>query len=216
MVFEELEDCGMKLYRSIAPEKGQTKLFVGGLHGNEGLYTTPILERLAQEEVSAGEAIIVPCLVENSKYIGVLSEEYYRSEAGIRLLQLIQEYKPSFYFELHAYGKQSYARLTDPERVKKIGVPQFVDLGDEILIGSIAPILRRKFTERDFCMTVEIPKWSCEREAIKEQVLSILRIGLTNSQREEMMHEFRTRYPSQIKKAEKLFYQYYRHRLKPF
>ncbi len=206
----------MKLYRSIAPEKGPTKLFVGGLHGDEGLYTAPILERLAQEEVSAGEAIIVPSLIENSKYIGVLTEQYYRSEAGLRLLYLIQEYNPSFYFELHAYGKQSYARLTDPERVKKIGVPPFVDLGDGILIGSIAPILRREFTEHDFCMTIEIPKWSCEREAIKEQVLAILRIGLMKPEREELMREFRTRYPAQIKKAEELFYQYYRHQLKPF
>ncbi|MEA2075893.1 MAG: DUF2119 domain-containing protein [Euryarchaeota archaeon] len=206
----------MRRYRLTSSEKGPVKLFVGGLHGDEGLYTAPILERLTREGVSAGEVIIVPCLVENSKYIGVLTEEYYRSEAGMHLLQLIQEYKPSFYFELHAYEKQSHARLTDPERVNKIGVPPFVDFGDGILIGSIAPILRNKFTEHDFCMTIEVPKWSCEREAIKEQVLAILRIGLTNSQREEMMREFRTRYPSQIKKAEKLFYQYYRHRLKPF
>ncbi len=216
MSFEEREDHGMKLYRSIAPEEGPTKLFVGGLHGDEGLYTAPILERLAQEELPVGEAIIVPCLIKNSKYIGVLSEEYYRSEAGMRLLQLIQEYKPSFYFELHAYEKQSYSRLTDPERVKKIGVPHFVDLGDGILIGSIAPILRRKFTEHDFCMTLEVPKWKSESEAIKEIVLEFLRIGLTKSQREMVMIEFRLRYPEQVKKAEELFHQYYRKRLKPF
>lgn len=216
MSFEERVDHGMKLYRSIAPEKGPTKLFVGGLHGNEGLYTVPILERLAQTDISAGEAIIVPCLVKNSKYIGVLSEEYYRSDAGMRLLQLIQEYNPSFYFELHAYEKQSYPRLTDPERVKKTGVPPLVDLGDGILIGSIAPILRRKFTEHDFCMTFEVPKWKSESEAIKEKVLEFLRIGLTKSEREEMMLEFRVGYPEQVKKAEELFHRYYRKRLKPF
>ncbi len=216
MSFEEWEDYGMKLYRLIALEKGPTKLFVGGLHGNEGLYTAPILERLAQEDILVGEAIIVPCLVKNSKYIGVLSEEYYRSEAGMRLLQLIREYKPSFYFELHAYEKQSYSRLTDPERVNKMGVPNFVDLGDGILIGSIAPILRRKLTEHDFCMTIEVPKWKSESEAIKEKVLEFLRIGLMESQREEMMLEFRVGYPEQVKKAEALFHQYYRKRLKPF
>ena len=216
MSFEGREDYGMKLYRSIAPEKGPTKLFVGGLHGNEGLYTAPILERLAQADISAGEAIIVPRLVKNSKYIGVLSEEYYRSEAGMRLLQLIQEYKPSFYFELHAYEKQSYSRLTDPERVKKIGVPHFVDLGDGILIGSIAPILRRKFTEHDFCMTLEVPKWKSDRASIKEQVLEILQIALKHTEREELMQEYRMRYPVQVKMAEELFYTYYRHQLKPF
>jgi len=216
MSFEEREDCGMKLYRSIAPEKGPTKLFVGGMHGNEGLYTAPILERLAYDEVYAGEAIIVPSLVKNSKYIGVLSEEYYRSEAGMRLLQLIQEYKPSFYFELHAYETQSYSRLTDPERVKKIGVPPFVDLGDGILIGSIAPILRREFTVNDFCMTIELPKRKSESNAIKEKVLEILRIALTKTDREELMREFRAKYPAQVKIAEELFHQYYRKQLKPF
>ncbi|HUV79248.1 MAG TPA: DUF2119 family protein [Candidatus Bathyarchaeia archaeon] len=216
MVFDELEDCGMKLYRSIAPEKGPTKLFVGGLHGNEGLYTAPILERLAKEDILVGEAIIVPSLVKNSKYIGVLSEEYYRSEAGMRLLQLIQEYKPSFYFELHAYETQSYSRLTDPERVKKIGVPNFIDLDDGILIGSIAPILRREFTVNDFCMTIELPKRKSESEAIKEKVLEVLRIALTKTDREELMREFRMRYPEEVKMAEELFHQYYRKRLKPF
>lgn len=206
----------MKKYRLNASKKGLTKLFVGGLHGDEGSYTAPILERLAQEEPSAGEAVIIPRLVENGTYIGVLSEEYYQSEAGMNLLRLIQEYKPSFYFELHAYGKQSYSQLTDPERVNKIGVPRFVDLGDGILIGSIAPILRRKFTEHDFCMTIEVPKWKSESEEIEKEVLEILKIGLAKANRGALMREFRVRYPAQVKIAEELFLQYYRSLLKPF
>lgn len=216
MGFEELEDYGVKLYRLTYPEEELAKLFVGGLHGNEGLYTAPILERLAQEEIYVGEAIIVPCLVEKSRYIGVLAEEYYQSKEGMNLLLLIQKYKPHFYFELHAYEKPSYSRLTDPERVKKAGVPHFIDLDEGILIGSIAPILRRKFTKNDFCMTIEVPKWKCASEKIKEKVLEVLRIGLTKADREEVMHEFRMRYPTQIKMAEQLFHQYYRNRLKPF
>ena len=204
----------MKLYRLVASEEGPTKLFVGGLHGDEGLYTAPILERLAKEEIPTGEVIIVPCLVEEGKYIGVLSEEYYRSGAGMNLLQLIQEYKPAFYFELHAYSEQSYSKLTDPERVNKIGVPHFVDLGDGVLIGSIAPILRRKFTLSDFCITIEMPKWQIKK--IKQRVLEILMIGLSKTDREGIMREFRLRYPAQTKIAEKLFYQYYRNILKPF
>ena len=206
----------MKLYRLVASEEGPTKLFVGGLHGNESLYTAPILERLATEEIRAGEAIIVPCLVENSKYIDVLSEEYYQSKEGVELLRLIQEYKPSFYFELHAYSEQSYSRLTDPEREKKIGVPPFVDLGNGILLGSIAPILRREFSEHDFCVTIEVPNWKCEREVIKEELLLILRMGLTIANKEEVIANLRIRYPLQMKQAEMLFQQYYRNRLKPF
>ena len=216
MGLEELEDYGVKLYRLVAAEGRPAKLFVGGLHGNEGLYTAPILERLALEEIYRGEVIIVPSLVENSKYIGVLSEDYYQSEAGMKLLQLIHHYKPRFYFELHAYEKPSYARLTDPERVKKVGVPEFVDLDEGILIGSIAPILRRTFTINDFCMTIEVPKWKSEQAQIKEKVLEVLRVGLTKADREEVMHEFRMRYPTPIKMAEELFHQYYREHLKPF
>lgn len=158
----------------------------------------------------------MPSLVENSAYIGVLTDEYYQSDAGMRLLQLISEYNPRFYFELHAYGEQSYARLTDPERVKRIGVPQFVDLGEGVLIGSISPILRRRFTVHDFCMTIEVPKWPGERATIEAQVLEILRIALKHTDREALMQEYRRTYPEQIKMAERLFYQYYRHFLKPF
>jgi hypothetical protein len=214
MFFEESEDYGVKLYRLTASEEGPPKLFVGGLHGKESLYTAPILESLANEEVYTGQAIIVPSLAENSKYIDVLSEEYYGSKEGIKLIRLIENYKPSFYFELHAYGKQSYSRLTDPEREKRIGVPPFVDLREGILIGSIAPILRRKFRENNFCMTIEVPKWQSGK--VRAEVLQILRFALSIAKREDVMEELRMRYPMQIKKAEELFRQYYRNRLKPF
>ena len=204
----------MKLYRLAASEEGPKRLFVGGLHGDEGKYTAPILERLATEKLNAGEATIVPCLVENGKYIGVLSEEYYRSSAGINLLQLIHDYKPTYYFELHAYGEHSYAKLTDCERVNKIGVPNFVDFGDGVLIGSIAPILRRKFAVHDFCITIEVPKWQIEQ--IKQKVHEILMIGLMQTDREAIMREFRLRYPAQTKIAETLFYHYYHNLLNPF
>ncbi|RZN42496.1 MAG: DUF2119 domain-containing protein [Methanophagales archaeon ANME-1-THS] len=216
MGFEEQHESGVKLYRLVAGETRPAKLFVGGVHGTEGLYTAPILEHLAREEVYQGEVIIIPSLVETSEYIGVLSEEYYQSDAGMKLLQLILRYKPRFYFELHAYEEPAYARLTDPERVKKIGVPHFVDLYKGVLIGSIAPILRRKFTANDFCMTIEVPKWKCAHPEIIEKVLEVLRIALTKTDREEVMHELRTRYPEQIKMAVYLFHQYYREHLKPF
>lgn len=205
----------MKLYRLTASDKGPTKLFVGGLHGKEGAYTAPILECLAKEAVYAGTAIIVPRLTGNSTYIGVLTEEYYRSEEGLSLLQLIRHYKPAFYFELHAYGEQSYSRLTDPEREKSIGVPPFVDLGNGILIGSIAPILRRTFCVDDFCVTLEVPNWRCED--VRAEMLRILRRALRKEKREDVLGWLRMRYPAQLKKAELLFKNYYRSTmLKPF
>jgi hypothetical protein len=216
MVVEEREEYGVRVYHLAAPVNGPTKLFVGGLHGDEGLYTAPLLSQLVKERIPIGKAIIIPCLVENSTYIGVLSEEYYRSATGKILLRLVQKYKPAYYFELHAYGEQSYSQLTDPERVVKIGVPHFIDLGAGVLIGSIAPILRREFTYNDFCLTIEVPKWKSKSEEIKDKVLDVLRIGLTKTKREEVMHELRMRYPTEIKMAEELFYRYYRNRLHPF
>jgi len=218
----------MKKYRLTHSGKGPTRLFVGGLHGDEGLYTAPILDRLAQDGssvlagIGTGESIIVPYLAEESKYryISLLLSEYYRGEIGTKLLQLIHEHNPSFYFELHTYDKRSYSQLTDSERLKKIGVPPFVDLKSGILIGSIAPILRREFGVSDFCMTIELPKWKIvnenEGEEIKEKVLEVLRLGLTKADREDMMREFRILYPAEVKMAEELFYRYYRNQLKPF
>ncbi len=208
----------MTLHQLISSEKGPTKLFVGGLHGEEGLYTAPFLEQLVKERkrIYSGKAIIVPCLVKHSKYVDILSEEYYRSQEGIKLLRLIQKYKPYFYFELHAYGEQSYSRLTDPEREKEIGVPPFVDLGNGILLGSIAPILRRKFGENDFCITIEVPNWKSDNEKVRTEVLRVLRLVLSKVKHEEVIAGLRMRYPAQIKKAEELFQQYYRNKLKPF
>ena len=217
MRFQERVAYGVRVFRAHAQVAGPSKLFVGGLHGDEGRYTASILELLAQEELSAGEALIVPSLVEDGDYIGVLNAAYYKSETGKRLLHLIQDCTPRFYFELHAYGKHAYDSLTDPERVRKVGVPQFVDMGDGVLIGSIAPILRRRFTLHDFCMTLEVPKWKSDQASIKKQVLEILQIALRHTNREELMREYRKRYPVQVKKAEALFYAYYRQiQLKPF
>ncbi|MBN1454885.1 MAG: DUF2119 family protein [Methanomicrobia archaeon] len=215
-MFEPQTVFGVRLYAARGSVSGPTRLVIGGLHGDEGLFTTPFIERLATAELTAGDAILVPSLVADGRYIGVLSEEYYKSAAGKLLLRLIHRYRPSFYFELHAYGQQSYERLTDPERVHKIGVPHFIELGNGILIGSIAPLLRRRFTSEDFCMTIEIPKWTSEDELVSESVLELLRIALASRDRAALMQTYRARYPTQVKHAEELFNRYYRHFLKPF
>ncbi|MCW3137722.1 MAG: DUF2119 domain-containing protein [Methanophagales archaeon] len=225
----------MKLYRfpGSGGSGGASKLFVGGLHGNEGLYTAPILETLASEaeaelesevEVDSndnnGDVIIVPSLTMSGRYIGVLSKEYYRSREGMILTGLIKRYKPSFYFELHAYGESSYPRLTNPEREKIEGVPPFVDLDDpthnHILLGSIAPVLRKLFSTRDFCLTIELPKRRSDEDVVREEVLVILRIGLRSETRAEMLTQLRKMYPDALRRAEALFMQYYHSRLEPF
>jgi len=216
----------MKLYRfpGSGGSGGASKLFVGGLHGNEGLYTAPILETLASEAEADndnnGDVIIVPSLTMGGRYIGVLSKEYYRSREGMILTGLIKRYTPSFYFELHAYGESSYPRLTNPEREKIEGVPPFVDLDDHthnhILLGSIAPVLRKLFSTRDFCLTIELPKRRSDEDEVREEVLVILRIGLRSETRAEMLTQLRKMYPDALRRAEALFMQYYHSRLEPF
>jgi len=215
-LFEPQTVFNVRLYAARGPAAGPTRLVIGGLHGDEGLVTAPIIARLAAEELSAGEAILVPSLVAGGQYIGVLTAEYYESAAGQLLLRLIRRYTPAFYFELHAYGQQSYERLTDPGRVNKIGVPHFIELGNGILIGSIAPLLRRRFTIADFCMTIEVPNWRHEDERINESVLELLRIALACRDRDALMQTYRARYPAPVKQAEELFNRYYRHFLRPF
>lgn len=216
MTLEKLVDSEIDLYQLISSYKGPAKLFVGGLHGREGAYTAPILEELikTEEEVCTGVSIIVPRLVKNSKYLHVLSRDYYQTREGMQLISLIETYMPSFYLELHAYGKSSYSGLTDPNREKRVGVPPFVDIKDGILLGSIAPILMSRFGENDLCITIEIPSWKSEK--VKDEILGILRLLLKKRTRGDVADELRLQYPSQIRKAEELFKAYYQDRLKLF
>ncbi len=197
----------MKLYRF---RSGSVcKLFVGGLHGDEGLYTAPVLEILAGEAETASDAdiIIVPAITTGAPYTGVLSEAYYHTREGMILTGLIKRYKPRFYFELHAYSEKSYSRLTSAGREEIEGVPPFVDLGKHVLIGSIAPVLRNKlFSTGDFCLTIELPNW----KSTAEEVLQILRLGLLCRTKRELLTQLRMMYPESLERAEKLFHQYYR------
>ncbi len=203
----------MKLYRF---RSGSIcKLFVGGLHGDEGLYTAPVLEILAGEAETVPDAdiIIVPAITTGARYVGVLTEAYYHTREGMILTGLIKRYKPRFYFELHAYSEKSYSRLTSAEREKIEGVPPFVDLGKRVLIGSIAPVLRNTlFSTDDFCLTIELPHGIQRDHAVtvREHVLDILRLGLRCRTKIEMLGQLRRMYPEQVERAEELFLQYYR------
>jgi len=208
--------CGaIYRFKRFGRGEGIVKFFVGGLHGEECEQTKPILEQLARECASHlsffGDALILPCLVERGQHVSVLREEYYRMEAGRRLLSLVRFLHPRFYFEIHSYGMHSLARLTSAKRFEIEGVPPFVELERGILIGSISPILRKEFRRDAFCLTVEIPKKleSEERKAVKERVLAILRACLAAESRDALLKALRSMYPKQMRKAEALFRMFY-------
>ena len=137
--------------------------------------------------------------------MSVLREEYYRMEAGRRLLSLVRFLHPRFYFEIHSYGMHALSRLTSAKRFEIEGVPPFVELERGILIGSISPILRKEFRRDAFCLTVEIPKW----RGVKERVLAILRACLAAESRDALLKALRRMYPEQMRKAEELFRMFY-------
>ena len=92
---------------------GVTKLFIGGLHGNEGKFTEIVLKDFIdslKECNYVGNIVVIPKLVENSRYISTLSKKFYESEEGKTLINVIEKHKPSIYFELHSYKKENYKK----------------------------------------------------------------------------------------------------------
>jgi len=210
---EEKIDDGIKLYRLFSSRDGPVKLFVGGLHGSEGMYTAPILEELVaggEVEVSGGETIIVPSLTRESRYIYVFSEAYYRNREGGILIHLIEKYRPSCYFEIHTYRKESYPFLIEPVREKRVGVPPFVNLQDGILLGSVSPILRRRFGANDLCLTIELPEWKIR--VMRKAIIDLLSLFLQKESRGEIIEDLKRIYPAQIQRAIEIYHEYYRDR----
>jgi len=178
------------------------KLFLAGIHGNESKYTSEILDELKNEIKDLGifgNILIVPEITKNSKYYSTLDPEYYKTDAGVSLLELIDRYKPEFYFEIHSYSEKSYSNLTELERVNVKGIPPFVDLNKGVLMASISPILRSKFKETDLCMTLEVPNWKVNE--VKEIVLEMLQFAVISKNRNEMIEKVFEKYPDGAKRA---------------
>lgn len=149
------------------------KLIIGGVHGREGNTTISYLKSLTPSDFSNGINFIYN--FNNSDYITTLSKNFYKSPMGIKILELISNYKPDFYIELHSYNIKNYHALTNPYRMKTHKVPPLIDLKDKILIGSASPLIRtRYFKKDDVCITLEIPTdykgnliKGCEKEVLK-------------------------------------------------
>ena len=143
----------MTVARRITLGSGDPKrLFVGGLHGDEWVHTSALLESL--DAPRTGTLVVIPKLTDRA-YVSTLDNRYYEGY-GRDLVAAIEEIKPAIYLELHSYS--DFEGLTDFRRIDKKGVPAYVELEDGILIGSISPILRRRcFSVRDFCVSFEIP-----------------------------------------------------------
>ncbi len=182
------------------------RLFVSGLHGDEHETTDIVLERFSNyisgNEIK-GKIVLFSLRDVSGEYVSTLEEEYYETEAGQKLLSVINTYQPPIYLELHSYS--NYSNLTDENRMEKDGVPPLVDLGSGILAGSVSPFLRRKFHKNDFCFLLDIPK----EEEISEELMKIMEIIARGRGRKEIVDKIGTKYPQQMEKMVKHYLEFY-------
>lgn len=203
----------MSFFKCINKGKGPTKLFVGGIHGNEGKTTSSIFKSLINTDFSNGKNIIYN--FDETPYISTLKEEYYSSDIGKEIIAIIQRYKPDFYIELHCYNIKNYNRLISPKRREIQGVPPLIDLKNYVLISSVSPLIRKKYFKREaICKTLEMPCFNVNpsnsyfnnipdynEKLATETYLNIVKLIVKLKNREEFEKEMLSIYPKQVEIA---------------
>ena len=151
----------MSYFRYIDNGEGPTKLFIGGVHGDEGKDVLPLIKFLSNDDFSSGQIYIYN--FDKTPYISTIHREFYQSEQGKRILDLIDYYKPDFYTELHSYNIKHFKKLTSLERLDNQGIPPLIDCGQYVLCSSVSPLIRRNhFTKENICQTLEFPSFRGE------------------------------------------------------
>jgi hypothetical protein len=172
------------------------RLFVGGLHGREGIITKHVLEDVSRKVEN--DSLILCNLSIKSKYISTLDPKYYQIRSGKHLLLLIRKYRHEIYIELHSYQRKYCSNLTASDRTKERGVPPLVDLEDGILLGSVSPVIRTtEFKKNDLCLSLDIPTDINDLQ----KIVNILNTATSSCNRFEFLEKFRKAYPTQIQIA---------------
>jgi hypothetical protein len=185
--------------------KGPTRLFIGGVHGKEGLTTRKALKHLSGSSVKDGKLIIHN--FGESPYISTLEKRYYASTVGSKVLSLIKDHNPDIYLELHSYKPENYYKLTAEDRREKTGVPPLIELEEGILMGSVSPLIRITFFHKcDFPFVLEIPS-NPSKKSFKVY-LNILNLVAGSRDRNEILEKLGSKYPSAVKKARKYFIEF--------
>jgi len=179
---------------------GPTRIFIGGVHGKEGLTTIDLVKHLDNNDVQDGKLLIYNC--PESKYLSTLDQQYYQSPMGEKILNLINTHKPEIYVELHCYKPASYLKLIDLDRKKRAGVPPLIELEHGVLISSVAPYLRTKFFKRqDVCITLEMPCKPTEKS--RQIYLGVMKAIAGSKNRSELEDKLCIKYPEQVKTAQR-------------
>lgn len=209
----------MSYFRYIDNGEGPTKLFVGGVHGNEGATSLKFIEKINVEDFSPGQFYFYN--FDRTPYISTIKNEYYESEIGQKILNLIEYFEPDFYTELHCYNLKNYDKLTSMERYRKTGIPPLIKLGNHVLVSSVSPLIRMTYFSTDtVCKTLEIPcfekltpeiieKYGFDEDLAIETYEKLLKLILRSPSRNhfesEMLKDYAPQVELAMRYAEKVF-----------
>ena len=203
----------MSYFRYIDNGKGPTKLFVGGIHGNEGVTSLKFLQKIDIGDLSPGQFYFYN--FDKNKYISTIKKEYYKSEVGLMVLDLIKYFRPDFYTELHCYNLKNYDKLTSMERYKKTGIPPLIKLGNHALVSSVSPLIRMTyFSTETVCKTLEFPcfekltpeiieEYNFNMDLAVETYMELFKLILKSPSREYFENEMIKKHNAQVKLAMK-------------
>ena len=198
----------MSYFRYIDNGEGPTKLFIGGVHGNEGVTSLKFLKRIDEEDLSPGQFYFYN--FDKTKYISTIKKEYYESELGLKILDLINYFEPDFYTELHCYNLKNYDKLTSMERYSRTGIPPLIKLGNHVLVSSVSPLIRMTYFSTDtVCKTLEFPciekltpdvvkEFGFDKKLAVESYENLLKLILKSPSRQYFEREMLVWYKDQV------------------
>lgn len=190
----------MSYFKIIDKGDGITRLFLGGIHGKEGLSTVGALQEIGDEDVTSGKLVIHNC--DESPYVSTLNHDYYQSKVGKEVLYLINRYQPKIYVEAHCYKNENYLKLTSPQRWTESKVPPLIELESGVLIGSASPLIRTSiFAKDDVCITLEMPCKPTKKSL--DVYIKVLRNIAASGSRNELEKHMIDLYPNQVETAKK-------------
>ena len=201
----------MSYFRYIDNGKGPVKLFIGGIHGNEGVTSLKFLKRINTDDLSDGQFYFYN--FDKTPYISTIDKKYYESEIGLKILDLIKYFQPDFYTELHCYNLKNYDKLTSIERYKKTGVPPLIKLGNHVLVSSVSPLIRMTyFSTETVCKTLEFPcfekltpeivnQYDFNEDLAIKTYEDLLKLILKSPSRQYFENEMIKSYITQVKQA---------------
>lgn len=201
----------MSYFRYIDNGEGPTKLFIGGLHGNEGVTSLKFIKRIRKEDLSHGQFYFYN--FDKTPYVSTIKKEYYESDRGQKILNLIEHFNPDFYTELHCYNLKNYEKLTSMERYKKTGIPPLIKLGNHVLVSSVSPLIRMTyFSTQTVCKTLEFPcfekltpeiieQYNFNKKLACETYEKLLKLILKSPSRNHFEHQMLIEYAPQVNLA---------------